>query len=299
MASPLKQLRVWYNMVHWMPSNIDPTENDRGVSIDKYVSFLFSNYNLILDPNTPQIVFYDGPLFNQKQSYLKYPNSYRVYITGESYDVFPQFNDISISYCDDSSKNIHAPFWCMFLNWKDATAFDYIYRNLRIRTYSHTEASKRKFCSYIASNDVGFRNNFVRNLMRYKKVDCSGRCLNNTPQTKGRMGIDKHNTIKNYKFVVCFENKKKKGYVTEKIYHALNADTIPIYWGSESVFDYFNGNRFLFYDDFSSEADLIRKIEEIDKDDLLFSKILNEPIFLNGVPEFIKPENIRAKMTIK
>lgn len=34
-----------------------------------------------------------------------------------------------------------------------------------------------------------------------------------------------------YKFMIAFENSKIKGYSTEKIFNALYAHTIPIYFG--------------------------------------------------------------------
>ena len=43
----------------------------------------------------------------------------------------------------------------------------------------------------------------------------------------------KSETMKNYKYALCFENSYHPGYITEKIFDAFSAGTIPLYWGSE------------------------------------------------------------------
>ena len=41
--------------------------------------------------------------------------------------------------------------------------------------------------------------------------------------------------FKNYRFVLCFENELYPGYVTEKVFDAWTAGTIPIYWGLDAA----------------------------------------------------------------
>ncbi|MGH7793264.1 MAG: glycosyltransferase family 10 domain-containing protein, partial [Thermodesulfobacteriota bacterium] len=38
-------------------------------------------------------------------------------------------------------------------------------------------------------------------------------------------------TLKEYNFILAFENTDYPGYITEKIIHAFMAGTIPLYWG--------------------------------------------------------------------
>jgi hypothetical protein len=45
----------------------------------------------------------------------------------------------------------------------------------------------------------------------------------------------KIDTISKYKFVLAFENTNSKDYVTEKIYHAFLAGTIPVYMGAPNA----------------------------------------------------------------
>ena len=78
-----------------------------------------------------------------------------------------------------------------------------------------------KFCCFMHSNSVPFRENFVRQLSAYQTVDCPGRSLKNID-----IDVPKRDTIaflRQYKFVVCFENEQGDGYVTEKIANAFRA----------------------------------------------------------------------------
>lgn len=49
---------------------------------------------------------------------------------------------------------------------------------------------------------------------------------------------DKLSTIRNYKFVLCFENGSYPGYITEKIIDCLVAGVIPVYRGAPDITEY-------------------------------------------------------------
>jgi hypothetical protein len=47
---------------------------------------------------------------------------------------------------------------------------------------------------------------------------------------------DKHSTLQNYRFAICFENARDiPGYVTEKIFDCLMAGCVPVYWGAPDI----------------------------------------------------------------
>lgn len=48
----------------------------------------------------------------------------------------------------------------------------------------------------------------------------------------------KIDTLRRYKFCVAIENSEDKHYVSEKIYDALVAGCVPIYFGAPNVLDY-------------------------------------------------------------
>ncbi len=50
---------------------------------------------------------------------------------------------------------------------------------------------------------------------------------------------DKIETLKNYKFSLCFENTKNvKGYITEKIFDCFAAGCVPVYLGASNISEY-------------------------------------------------------------
>lgn len=56
---------------------------------------------------------------------------------------------------------------------------------------------------------------------------------------------DKIETLRSYKFNLCFENVSYPGYITEKIFDALIAETIPVYWGPENINQFIPENIFI------------------------------------------------------
>jgi alpha-1,3-fucosyltransferase 10 len=77
------------------------------------------------------------------------------------------------------------------------------------------------------------RNAFAVALMRYTKVDSYGKFLNNRSLAESDLGWStKLTVISRYHFYLALENSIAPDYVTEKIFDALIAGTIPIYRGA-------------------------------------------------------------------
>ena len=53
------------------------------------------------------------------------------------------------------------------------------------------------------------------------------------------------NLFQQYKFVFICENSISDGYITEKIFNCYFSRTIPIYYGSNKITDYFNKDLFI------------------------------------------------------
>ena len=126
-------------------------------------------------------------------------------------------------------------------------------------------------------------------ISKYKHVDICGKANPNFPLPDGEKY--KLDLISGYKFSLCYENSVTPGYHTEKLLHGIVAGNIPIYYGDKTVDKDFNPERFINAVDMSDE-ELIEKIKEIDSNDELYNKILNEPIFnkkvsLDDISNFI------------
>jgi hypothetical protein len=84
--------------------------------------------------------------------------------------------------------------------------------------------------------DQSGRNAFVAALMRYTMVDSYGKFLNNRTIAGPDMGWNtKLKVISRYHFYLALENSIAPDYVTEKIFDAFRAGTVPIYLGAPNV----------------------------------------------------------------
>ena len=67
---------------------------------------------------------------------------------------------------------------------------------------------------------------------------------------------DKIDVLNKYKFAFCFENCIFKGYITEKIFDAMFAGTVPIYYGAPDINDYIDPNCFIDFRKFKNYGEL-------------------------------------------
>ncbi len=110
-------------------------------------------------------------------------------------------------------------------------------------------STKSKFCNFLYSHPVPYREEFFRQLGKYKKVDAPGRSMNNMKGIdvayKGNYWERKKQFISAYKFTVAFENYSYPGYQTEKLYDAMQCNSLPVYCGDPFIGDVFNTRSFV------------------------------------------------------
>ena len=90
--------------------------------------------------------------------------------------------------------------------------------------------------------------------------------------------------VSQFKFIVSMENSCEDTYITEKICHGFLANTIPIYWGSPRVTDYFNKDRFFNLKSASMEqmGYIIAKMIECFTDDSRYNHMRSQPVYANN-----------------
>jgi len=77
-----------------------------------------------------------------------------------------------------------------------------------------------------------------------------------------------------YRFIICFENSYNSGYITEKIFNCLLADTVPIYSGSPIIHDFINPECFINIGENDDLDTAVQQINEINADPDKYSKYL-------------------------
>jgi len=146
---------------------------------------------------------------------------------------------------------------------------------------------KTKFCAFLYSQEHAHRNALFDQLNAYKKVDALGKCRGNgQPTDRGtyKLGVCTYNDLavqkyKPYKFVICCENTRQPGYVTEKVVSAMLADAIPIYWGAPDIAEHFNPNSFIN----AGEPGWLEKVKAVDSNPEAYAAMLKEPWLKDNV----------------
>jgi hypothetical protein len=138
-------------------------------------------------------------------------------------------------------------------------------------------AHKKHFCNFIYSHKVPYREEFFRQLSKYKKVDSPGKSMNNMESFDNKYTGDrwqrKRQFLNEYKFTIAFENDVHPGYQTEKLYDAMQANSIPIYHGDPYIGDIFNTKSFINMADYMPQNKWLNtkltQMGQMDFDDIL------------------------------
>jgi len=148
-----------------------------------------------------------------------------------------------------------------------------------INTISNTKYDKTKKLSIVVSNISGYkRYNFVQNLLNSDlEFDMYGRGWNITDRRYKGYVENKLDAIKDYQFSICMENSVEDGYITEKFIDSILCETVPIYYGSKGVENWY-GDCFEYID---VENDSIDKIKEIVSGDKVYNFDKAKDFYLN------------------
>lgn len=143
--------------------------------------------------------------------------------------------------------------------------------------------SKPYFANLIAGHESekNLRGNLLELFGKYRRVESAGSFRNNMPDGKCVQRFDgsKRELQRKCKFTICTESVAHEGFVTEKIFEAFLADTIPIYYGSSTVSTIFNPKAYIDIRDYDSLEAVLDRVIELDTDDEKYLEMLNQPIF--------------------
>lgn len=205
----------------------------------------------------------------------------KIYYTFEHY--LPDFRECDYALtCNrlDDPRHYHLPIYVHYCAGGAASILK------RPQDAERILSQKTKFCALLTSNThtptTRTRTDFFHKLCRYKRVDSGGGALNNLGYTVPPGG--KREFLRPYKFTIAFENESRVGYTTEKLFEAMQAQGVPLYWGNPQIHQEFNPRSFLNYFDYASEEAFIEKIMELDQDDAKYLEYLRQPYFHNNQP---------------
>lgn len=184
-------------------------------------------------------------------------------------------------------KYLRFPYWLEHIFGPMATKEE-IERFVQKYNYSNA-ADRKKQCAFICKKDYfGDRAQMADIVEQTMSVSYPSDFRHNDDDMRGKYGDDKIAYLRQFKFNLCPENSNNKGYVTEKIFEAIKAGCVPIYWGNEGYPepDILNPNAIVYLDmDHQEEGlALMRKLYE---DPKAYAAFAAQPRFLPNAEEKI------------
>jgi len=256
-------------------------------AVENYFTDILSQiYDITRDDINPNyLIFGDRNFGDQNKMFNNRANCIKIFYTGENERPSAYDCHYSISFDHNEGTNFRLPLYALY-------DYDNHFRNTpNTSTVNRTEADldflfskNAEFCSFIVKNGAcDYRNYWFHRLSQYKRVQSGGPLFNNIGYILPR-GEDsvaaKMKFLDYHKFNLCFENSSYPGYVTEKLYDALCAKTIPIYWGSPTVPLDFNPKAFLTRHDYDNDDLFFEAIKLIDQNDDLYREMYLQPMFI-------------------
>ena len=135
---------------------------------------------------------------------------------------------------------------------------------------------KDRLLVWIVSHCKGLREDYIRKLMKFIKVDVFGSCSRrfNQTETCPRSSSVCDNKLKRYKFIFALENSYCVDYITEKYWHTpLDHDNVPIVLGGANYDDKITiPGSFINILDFPSVESLANYLLYLDKNDTAYNE---------------------------
>ncbi len=263
----MKDIRI--TLLHPINFSLDDIYIILGLSKDKY--------NLIIDNEQPDYVIASEHIYYQREmmeKFIKLQNDSVVNIFYAGECISPDLNlfDYAIVF-DRELRLLDRIGRIPTLDFFHKRITDKL--NKKVESPQEILASKTGFCNFIYTNGNAhpMRDKLFHKICEYKKVDALGTHLRNVDLDV--IFVDEA-IRSNYKFTIASENACYRGYTSEKLFQALQANTIPIYWGDPLVTEGFNEKAFINANNLTLD-EVLEKIKELDNDDEKYCQMVSEP----------------------
>jgi hypothetical protein len=207
--------------------------NDQPSWLSEFINYHFGDSNVV----DVELCSVFGPRKNITKNRLKK----RIFFSGENLQRFYKeykdycLDDVDVALGFDDfvhPKYMRFPLWMQYILDPRDSEIDIINK---IKSLNKLVIEKEKKFSLIATHDKwGTRYPIFCEISKYYHVDCAGKLFNNTKELWDKYKNNKVEYLKQYMFNICPENTNTENYVTEKLFEALMAGSIPIYYGSNN-----------------------------------------------------------------
>lgn len=238
------------------------------------------------DDENPDILFFGDSNFgsiNRQQKYLDVP--VRIFYTGENVRPSGQVANYGFAFDHFYNDNyMRLPLWVINMHYlKTRFGIDALESNSRL-SLENDDPFRRKFCGFVQSNPNCLERNklFDKISTQIEQIDSAGPLFNNTGFVipRGEDGVlQKMKWLSGYKFTFAAENGQYPGYTTEKLLEAYLANTVPIYYGSQTVGLDFKGDCFINRANFCTDDEFVNYIKYCNRSRTAYDFHYNQPLF--------------------
>ncbi len=234
-----------------------------------------------------------------KPLYLKrHPNRHNILVSGENlHQRFTRYRDycldavgLAIGYDEvDADNYMRFPLWLIYLF---EPVIDIKMIRQRIAEINSAKSSAKYECALVSSHDKWHtRQPIYDGLKDILDIQCAGKLYHNTDVLWDQYDNDKINFLHDCKFNICPENEDTPLYVTEKLFEAFKAGTIPIYMGAANnpEPDIINHDAILFWDKNNKiQNEACRKeVLKLKQEEDYYSKFMEQKKFQPQAAELI------------
>lgn len=196
--------------------------------------------------------------------------------------------DLSLGYKKSEVGNyMHFPLWIIYLIPPDIK-MSKIYSLVNELNKIKSQAYRDAVC--INKHDCfGVRSKICDDLNTVLRIDYPGKWRNNTSELWNNYNNDKIKYLNLYKFNICPENMDAKDYCTEKIFDAIRAGCIPIYYGclGNPEPNIINRNFIINWDVDGDNYDNMKLISKLKHSDEFYRKFISQDKFTLNSSEYI------------
>lgn len=142
--------------------------------------------------------------------------------------------DLSLGFDNDinDKRYLRFPLWITWLFPPEVAYEDIKAFCNKVNTPENSSYDNRRFCAMVNSHDDEGRRELYSEISSIGHIDSCGRFMHNCDDLKTQYQDNKVQLLRNYRFNLCPENSNHPGYCTEKVFEAIAAGCIPLYWGS-------------------------------------------------------------------
>lgn len=175
----------------------------------------------------------------------------------------------------------------LYPNNPDSFYVPYLLNEVK-RTEKPSTLTPKCWCAaYAFSNCVPKRETLFRSLRKKEKTCYAFGSSCKTHDNPFELSRDSRkqngDRFREFGFIVAMENAAVPGYITEKIGNAFNTGGVPIYWGSNTISEFFNPAAFINIDEYPSVETATNTIVNIWRDKQKLQKYLDAPITVSNI----------------